>query len=227
MPEAVEEELEAHWNRLFDEKYAKAKNSFADLIRHASTKDRKFDDATVVNKDSALASYRKNVKLVKEQWKLKTVPLTLRPTGELFHKAIYDEPPFQKRDVGFQDTVIYLSVVDPLRENPSRVGAFISQDGIFSDAKILDNARAAGVLIEVYASVDEVYKELDNRLEAALKRAWDADRTRAEDVLANMLSEIQKFVSENIEISENDLDSITKFVRQKYFKIYSAHVKRL
>ena len=32
VPKAVEDELEAHWNRLFDEKDARAKKSFSDLI---------------------------------------------------------------------------------------------------------------------------------------------------------------------------------------------------
>ena len=119
--------------------------------------------------------------------------------------AICDEPPFQERDVGFQDTVIYLSVVDHLVKESGHVGAFISQDGIFSDPRVLDHAKATGVSIEVYPNIEAVYKELDNRLEAAMKRAWDQDRKRTEDALTQRLSDIQKFLSENLEISENAL----------------------
>ncbi len=54
VPKAVEDELEAHWNRLFDEKYTKAKKSFADLIKHAPESNVNPDDVPVVKKDAAL-----------------------------------------------------------------------------------------------------------------------------------------------------------------------------
>lgn len=204
LPKAVEDELEVHWNRLFDEKHTKAKRSVSDLKKHTAQSDATADDL-LPKKDAALATYRKNVKSLKSQWKIETVPLTVRPTDELFRMAICDEPPFQERDVGFQDTVIYLSVVDHLVKESGHVGAFISQDGIFSDPRVLDHAKATGVSIEVYPNIEAVYKELDNRLEAAMKRAWDQDRKRTEDALTQRLSDIQKFLSENLEISENAL----------------------
>ena len=163
------------------------------------------DDVVSVKKDAALAAYRERAKNLKEEWKIETVPLTLRATDELFRMAVCGEPPFQEKDVGFQDTIIYFSVLDHLLKEPKQVGAFISQDRIFSDLRILDHAKAAGVSIEVYTNIEDVYKELDNRLEVVMKQAWDSDRKRAQDALAQRLSDIQKFLSENLEISEDDL----------------------
>lgn len=205
VPKAVEDELEQHWNRLFDERYTKAKKSFADLKKHAAESDVNLDDVAVVKKDVAIAAYQKKGKKLKEEWKIETVPLTLRATDELFRMAVCDEPPFQEKDVGFQDTIIYLSVLDHLVKEPKHVGAFISQDRIFSDPKVLDHAKAAGVSIEVYTNIEDVYKELDNRLESVMKQAWDRDKKRAEDALTQRLSDIQKFLAENLEISEDDL----------------------
>ena len=163
------------------------------------------DDVVSVKKDAALAAYRERAKNLKEEWKIETVPLTLRATDELFRMAVCGEPPFQEKDVGFQDTIIYFSVLDHLLKEPKQVGAFISQDRIFSYLRILDHAKAAGVSIEVYTNIEDVYKELDNRLEVVMKQAWDSDRKRAQDALAQRLSDIQKFLSENLEISEDDL----------------------
>ncbi|OGX35656.1 MAG: hypothetical protein A3C36_00360 [Omnitrophica WOR_2 bacterium RIFCSPHIGHO2_02_FULL_52_10] len=204
VPKAVEDELEAHWNRLFDEKRTKATKSLTDLKKHSAQSDLDSDDV-LPKKNAALATYRESVKTLKEKWKIETVPLTLRPTDELFRMAVCDEPPFQEGDVGFQDTVVYLSVIDHLVKEPRHVGAFISRDGIFSNAGIIGHDKAAGVSIKVYTNIEEVYKELDNRLEGVIKHAWDQDRKRAEEALTNRLSEIQKFLAENLEISERDL----------------------
>jgi len=219
VPKAVEDELEAHWNRLFDEKYTKAKKSFANLIKHAPESNVNPDDVPVVKKDAALAAYRESVKTLKEEWKIETVPLTVRPTDELFRMAVCDEPPFQKGDVGFQDTVIYLSVIDHLLRETHHIAAFISQDGIYSDPRIVDLAKAAGASIELYTKIDEVYQALDNRLEDAIKRAWDLDRKRAEEVLKEKLSEIQDFVADNLELSENELGFGTRIIRPRGLKV--------
>jgi len=112
---------------------------------------------------------------------------------------------FKKETSDFRTASFIFSVVDHLVQETGHVGAFISQDGVFSDPRVLDHAKVAGVSIQIYSSIEEVYKELDNRLELAIKRAWDEDRKHAEDALMKRISDIQKFVSENFEISENDL----------------------
>jgi predicted nucleic acid-binding protein len=205
VPKAVEDELEQHWSRLYNERYSKAKKSFADLQKHAAESDMNLDDVVVVKKDAALAAYRERTRNLKEKWKIETVPLTLRATDELFRMAVCGEPPFQEKDVGFQDTIIYFSVLDDLVKEPKQVGAFVSQDRIFSDPRILDHATAAGITIEVYSNIEDVYKELDNRLETVMKKAWDTDKLRAQYALTQRLSDIQKYLSENLEISEDDL----------------------
>lgn len=204
LPKAVEDELEAHWSRMFDKTYINATKSLTELKKHAGQSDLRAD-SMLPTKDAALAAYLESVKTVKEKWKIETVPLTSRPMGEFFRMAINDVPPFQEDDVGFQDTVILFSIIDHLVKEAGNTAAFISKDGIFSNSIILDHTEAAKVSLQVYASLQEVYKELDSRLEDAIKRAWDKDRQRAEDALTEKLSDIQKFVAENLEISERDL----------------------
>ena len=205
IPKAVEDELEQHWNRLFDAKFSKATNTFAELKKHAFESDTNLDTTVVVKKDAALAAYREWTKKLKKEWEIETVPLTLRAADELFRMAVCGEPPFQEKDVGFRDAIIYLSVLDHLVKEPKQVGAFISQDRIFSDPRLFEHAKAAGVSIEVFTNIEDVYSELNNRLEAAIKKAWDSDKKRAEVALMQKLSDIQRFVSENLEISDDAL----------------------
>lgn len=206
LPKAVEDELEAHWSRLFDEKYSKANKSLADLTKHAAEQEVKsLANLDIANKDAALAAYREKVATLKNEWKIETSPLTPRPTDELFCMAIHDQPPFQKGDIGFQDAVIFFSVIDHLTKQPDHVAAFVSRDAIFADHGVLKHAKSAGVTVEIFATIDEVSKVLDGRLESAIKHAWDQDRKRATEVLIGRLSDVQTFVSDNLELSEHEL----------------------
>src|SRR5262245_44711110 len=103
LPKAVEDELEAHWTRVFDAKYSKADKSLRELRKHAAPSEtRGLADLDIANKDAALAGYREKVTTLKTEWKIETLSLTLRSMDELFRMAIYDEPPFQEGDIGFQ-----------------------------------------------------------------------------------------------------------------------------
>ena len=108
----------------------------------------------------------------------------------MFALAVSHHAPFQEGDIGFKDAIIYLSVIDHLKKESSHIGAFISQDGVFKEAKVLQLAKSEEVSVEVYTTIDEVYTQLEGRLEGAVKRAWEEDRQRAEMALKAKLSEI-------------------------------------
>ena len=219
LPRAVEEELEAHWIRILDDKLAKVERSIRQLTEYTSNASVEDVDLVLPDRSRALEDYRQQVNNLKEKWAIHTAPLTQRDIAEIFTMSVCHHPPFKEKDVGFRDTVIYLSVIDHLVKAPGHIGAFVSQDGIFSKPKVLELAKTAGASIEIYTNIEEVYKELDSRLEDAVKRAWDRDRKQAENALMARISEIQDFVSENFELSENEIGFGARVIAVRGLKV--------
>ena len=134
---------------------------------------------------------------LKKKWRIETVPLTKREPRELFEMAIHRKPPFKqvgKGVVGFQDTVIYLSVVDHLQNTPADRAAFVSGDSIFKEAQVGEVAKAGGVGIEVFSKLDEVITRLKARLADDPKRLWEADVHSAELALNHNRNVLEDFV---------------------------------
>ena len=114
-------------------------------------------------------------------------------------------PPFKKKDVGFRDAVIYLSVIDHLLQAKDNRGALITQDEIFQHPVIAEFAKSQGVQLEIFATVNEVDDALAETLEDALRKAWERDNQKVENALKGKVPEIEKFVTENLLIPEWEL----------------------
>jgi len=146
------------------------------------------------------------VDALKQKYGLSTVPFTGRPVTEIFEMATIRHPPFKpgKEDVGFRDAVIFLSVVDDLVavKGQGHRGALVTRDGAFHDPRIIEFAARAGVELQVFRSVTAVYDSFLEALASYAKVKWDESAAQARHSLESRLPEIQKFISENLEISE-------------------------
>jgi len=94
-----------------------------------------------------------------------------------------------KEDVGFRDAVIFLSVVDDLMAAKGDVGALVTR------------ARA-GVELQVFRSVKDVFDSLVRAAADYTKDQWIAMTARVQNSLQSRLKEIEKFVVEMLEIPE-------------------------
>jgi hypothetical protein len=153
------------------------------------------------DEEAARAQYRSTVQRIKEDWAIDSVPLTGRGVEEVFTMAIRQAPPFKEEGAGFQDTVIYMSVIDHLRDHGG-AAAYISNDGVFKKQRerIIQIARDAEVHLRLYRTLAEIDAAFQVELGEEIGRALEQDRQRAFEALTARLPQIEEFISNNIEI---------------------------
>ncbi len=128
LPVATEMELEQHWYRALTSMCSDMSLNVNKLRRALRYVDLAIPDQNLPNEETARGAYRAMVSRVKQEWAIASVPLTGRVLEDVFGMAIHQSPPFKEEGAGFQDTMIYLSVIDYLRES-GRAGAYVSNDG--------------------------------------------------------------------------------------------------
>jgi hypothetical protein len=204
LPAATEMELEEHWYREFVGLRDVSTASALKLSRFLKNVSVGPLTLNVPDEVSARDRYRAAVQGVKTNWGIQTIPLAGRSVEELFGMAIRQTPPFKEEGAGFQDTVIYTSVVDYLRET-GRSGAYVSNDGIFHKqrGRILEIAGAAGVRLRLYRTLGELEEEFKKELSDEIGRAMERDRQRAADALHTRTPEIEEFIANNVEIPKS------------------------
>jgi hypothetical protein len=212
LPKAVEAELEAHWLRIFREKCFRVNKASAEVNKYLDELGEKEVSLNVATEQQAMAAYSKKVEQIKSVWNIRNVPVTSRSVDELFEIVVRQFSPFNEGDIGFKDAVIYFSIIDHLKADAAHVGAFVSADRIFLDVRIRGLAKAAAVSLDVYTDLGDLHTELTNRLEQAIRVGWDKDKQRAGASLKSKEAEIEKFITENLELGEFDLGLGTKLV---------------
>jgi len=205
LPKPVEDELEVYWLETFRDKCRKTYNANEDVKKYVGEI---LEDEWALNLPSeeiAMDGYRKLMQEVVAKWKIASVPLTARNIDEVFKFAVQHHAPFAKEDKGFKDAIIYLSVIDHLAETPSVAGAFVSADKIFRDSRVGELAKSTGVSLPTYSNTDELYNELMSWLEGAMKAEWEKDKQQAEEAMKQRIEDIEKFLLETLEFSENEI----------------------
>jgi hypothetical protein len=221
LPEAVEVELEEHWLRNLDKKYAGVDRSIKDFENHLGEPEPNAIKLVLPDKDKSLEGYRRRVLEVKDGWGLESIPIATRAISELLRMAARQDAPFKEEGAGFQDTVIYLSVIDDLKQKSDCVGAFISQDAMFRNKKdaLITLARSSGVDLEIYHSLQEIVVPLKERLRAEMIKDWGERNSRVEQALKAKLPDVEKFVSQNLELVDGDLGLGVKVLDFKNLKV--------
>jgi len=202
LPAAVEIELQNRWQRELAEKTTAMRSRVQSVESHLGTS----ISVGVPDLTKARDDYLKMVDGLKQKHGLSTVPFTRRPVTEIFEMASLRHPPFKqgKEDVGFRDAVIFLSVVDDLMavKDQSPVGALVARDDVFHDPKIIEFAASAGVVLQVFRSVKDVFDSLIDDEVAYVKEQWAATTAQVQNRLESQLPEIEKFIGERLEIPE-------------------------
>jgi hypothetical protein len=204
LPVATEMELEEHW-------YREVASMGSDITTAANRLSKTFGYVDMVipplnlpTEATTRPQYRAMVKLLKDKWGIESVPLTGRPVKEVFTMAIKQSPPFKEEGAGFQDTVIYMSVIDHLREHGG-AAAYVSNDAIFKKQceRILQIADDAGVRLRLYRTLAELNADFQSELGEEIGRAMEHDRQLATDALNARLGQIEEFIIENVEIPKS------------------------
>ena len=123
---------------------------------------------------------------LKQRWGIQTIPLATRDSTELFNLAVNKKAAFEEHGKGFQDTLIYLSVLDHLQTTSSGRGAFVSEDNIFYSENVRGLTPAGGAEIEPLQNLSAVIERLKERLADDPRRSWDMDVHTAERALEKL-----------------------------------------
>lgn len=206
LPLATEMELEEHWYREFEAKCSDIDVRSSRLRRSYPFVDMRGLVINIPDEGTARTQYRDTVQQVKDAWEIETLPLTRRGVDEFFRLAITQSPPFKEEGAGFQDTVIFFSVIDYLRET-GRAGAYVSNDGIFKKhaERILEIARSSGVQLRLYRTIADLEKAFHGQLEDDIKAALDRHIQLAYETLNARIPLIEEFIARNIEIPKQHI----------------------
>jgi hypothetical protein len=194
IPQPVEREREEQWLRDVKDLQASIHKSVTAIDEHCSGFD-KIPGPTLHDIEKLRVFYQTISSRVREEWSINDCPMTSRALREVFEMSVCRKPPFQKdKDRNFQDTVIYLSVVDHIKSlgnNP--VSAIVSGDGGFVDNfKGIDSQN--GVRIIPYRTLEDVTAELQTGFEQRIQLDIQKDEADAKAALSTMLDKIRTHV---------------------------------
>jgi hypothetical protein len=220
MLQPVERELEAHWMRDCNKTMLKLQS----ISENANTLLGKVSQGTelrVPTREEIRAAYQKRVEEIISLG-LERGEVEPRAMSEVFGMAIWHEKPFQDEGKGFQDAVICLGAIDHfaqslqkhttsgsgkgfegIRRSPADESlAFVARDGDFEEETLIRFARAKGVNLILYRSLDDVDDILTGQLEDAVQRIWAEDRGVAADAVRREKDRLEAFINKNLEIPQ-------------------------
>jgi hypothetical protein len=202
LPIPVELEHEEHWLRKWDTLCQEAKTAARPLTHHLIELSTESCVPNIPDRERVLADYKRNVQTFKTTWNVEPVPFTGKSTEELFRRAIAHQLPFKEEGAGFQDAVIYFSVIDHLLEDRSRIGALIANDDVFNRPEVAELGRSVGAQVVVHRRIEETFEALLDRVAAALRNMWHRQQRAAAKKINEQIDDLRKHLVENLDVSE-------------------------
>lgn len=201
LAEVVQRELEHHWLRQFDSEVATLTTNARQLESRLSTIGLPADSPlTLPERQRVLEQYRQHVDEVIRQCGFQSIPAPNPPTQQLIDMSLRRHPPFKEKDTGLRDTLILLSILDDLHRAGGQTGALVSRDKIFRAPEIAEMIRAAGVQLEIYDDLKAIYAALEAHLLGVVRELYELHRKLVTMQLEERLPEIERFISETLEI---------------------------
>lgn len=224
--DSVEQELEAHYLREFEERKRETEAKAEKLARLVACVglgvDLKFREV-----GEAEHLYKGYVEQFAERAGIERVAVASRDVAELFGMAIRRERPFKEKGSGFQDTVICLAAIDHLAASGQKIGAFVTRDGVFDKATVEELAQRKGVSLRLFDNVDTIFasafeeytEQLANERVAEVRADWE----RAKEAVEKHISTVEQFVADQLEIQEYSYgDRVLEVRGIKILKVYDA-----
>jgi len=207
IPEPVERELEERWVHEALDKTKEIRARVQGLSKHCRDIVAVNGSVELPNENELRDAYRVQAKALRDKWGISVSPLTTRSLREVFEMSVSRKQPFKSaKDKNFQDTVIYLSIIDHLRSDTEpEAAAFVTRDGVFQKDTIGSLDTEAGVTIVLYQTLKEIADALKTGLAHKVQLRLEQDRVRACEVLTGMLDEIGKHISKTVTFSDREL----------------------
>lgn len=207
LPDVVEQELEARWLRYYDEAFGEAKRKIDKLERYVLGNK---VEVNIPPRDQILEIYRCQARDAKNANYIESIPLTKAPLEKFVEMAVNRHLPFEDEGKGFQDAVIYLSILDHLDDATGDNAVFVARDKVYDDADVAKLAIGRNLHIKVFESVERLHDALTERLDKTVRKLYEDDWRKAREALEAKRSEIESFISTNLEIPESAFPFIGK-----------------
>jgi PIN domain-containing protein len=204
-PQVVKMELEKHWLKKLNEHRSSANSGLRQLRSHLlEVIQVSVPELEPLDEEKVKNDYREFTKALENKWNIETVPLTER-LDVLVEMAVNERPPFAKegKGKGFQNAVIYLSMLDHL--GGTREAVFLSNDGGFER---IDRVCFLEAGLMLYKEVGEVVDVLAKATKEGKIIIWEHRREATKESMKLQLKDIDKFVNEKLTIPDNIIDFI-------------------
>jgi hypothetical protein len=217
VPEAVRVELRAHWRRRYTEALGRLEALKKMMVevgvefdaggRVVDTRTRPHRVATGTiyevpfpSIEIAMQSYEATSVALLCFHQIQQIGVTPRSVNEIFKMAVDRLPPMREEGKGFQDMVVLLSVIDHLKKQTDKVGAFVSADSVYRDHRdaIVRFAEHNGVRLSLLDTIEDVSNVLSQWGQKLELDEWARDKERAGQALSSLAPQVERFIERNL-----------------------------
>ncbi len=199
LPEPVDCEREEQWLRDFSKSATEQKKVWLSIEQQLSNIGVQINSGDFPTGIQLRESYRLSVGALKKNWSIFDAPYTSRKLTDLFLLAARHQIPFGDEGRGFQDAVIYLSVVDHLAGFKEGISAIlVSSDKGYDSISMALVAPDIKDLDLTIARLDGATEILKSHLEESVRRHWDVLQNKAKKKLQEMRQNLETFFLANI-----------------------------
>jgi hypothetical protein len=208
MPKIVEDELEGQYVRAIAASYDTLNADVKELNKLCRNVMAPDISGTQPSDEEVRIAFRERSELLKSHFKISTIPIHEVDLEILLTMAINREQPFEEIElskskrvvVGLQDTAILFSVAKHMQTaGEGDRCALISNDDIFHKEGARELLKAAGVKLEMFRKVSDLFNDLFEHVMTAIRTEWDAETNQIQASLneqkEQMTMDIQKLLS--------------------------------
>jgi hypothetical protein len=202
IPRVVEIEMENRWVRAYEstcDGLRSATHNYSGY--HEILKVKQTASPELIESSTARAAYRDRVAHLKNHWTIGIVPVPSIPMVDVVQMASLRKIAFEETGVGFQDSLIVLSVLEHVRDTGT-MRALVSNDGIF-DRRWRDLATLAmesGCELVLFRNLDEISHALELRETRKTQELIKKDEQRAAQALQTEIDNLGRWLNDALDV---------------------------
>jgi hypothetical protein len=228
IPKTVEDELEGQFVRSAHASWDALASDLTELTKLCYQIIDVDVQCTRPHDDALRAAFGTRSKQLKDHWKIENIPIHEVDLATMLEMAINRDAPFEEIEVkkskhvvtGLQDAAILFAVAAHMTtaDRDARC-AFISNDGVFQKKGCLDFLEQADVKLEMFRSVDSLFRDLFDHVWTAVRTGWDVEMKQVEKSLNEQKDALQAQIAPLLDISKMGRSIWKTVIELKQFDI--------
>jgi hypothetical protein len=211
IPKTVEDELEGQFVRGANAAWDAMASDMKELTKLCNQVIAVDVQGNRPHDDDLRAAFRTRSKQLKSSWRIENIPIHEVDLATLLEMAINRDAPFEEVEInkskyvvtGLQDTAILFAIASHMKtaDRDERC-ALISNDGVFQGNGCRDFPKMADVKLEMFRSVDVLFRDLFDHVWAAVRAGWDEEMKQVEVSLNQQKEVLQAQIVPLLNISK-------------------------